>query len=58
MHKISTKVWIQKIRFVISYYALLNLSRDSITRENNLITLFTKNYHLDYIELRPIMYYT
>jgi hypothetical protein len=38
------------------YHALFNLSRDSITQENNLITLFTKYYHVDYIELRLIRF--
>jgi len=33
------------------YPALLNLSRDSFTQDNNLIALFTKYYHEAYIEL-------
>jgi hypothetical protein len=32
------------------YHSLFNLSRDSLTKELNLITLFTKNYHLACIE--------
>jgi hypothetical protein len=31
------------------YHTLLNLSRDSFTQDNNLITLFTKYYHIAYI---------
>lgn len=34
------------------YHALLNLSSDSLTQDNNLITLFIKYYHIAYIELR------
>jgi len=46
------------LRFVLKnkvlkpYHALLNLSRDSFTQDNNLITLFTKYYHVAYIELK------
>jgi hypothetical protein len=36
------------------YHALFNLSRDLTTQANNLITLFTKYYHVDYVELRLI----
>jgi hypothetical protein len=34
------------------YHALFNLSRDTFTPKNNLIALFTKYYHVAYIELR------
>ena len=37
------------------YHALFNLSRDSYTPKNNLITLFTKHYHESYIELRLLL---
>jgi len=34
------------------YHAVLNLSRGPFTQDKNLITLFTKHYHLAYVELR------
>ena len=37
------------------YHALFNLSRDAFTQDNNLITLFSKYYHVFYIELRLLM---
>ena len=40
------------------YPALLNLSRDSFTQDDNLITLFTKHYHVAYIELRLLNSYS
>ena len=44
-NKVSLKKMVLK-----PYHILLNLSRDSFIRDNNLITLFTKYYHVAYIE--------
>jgi len=36
------------------YHLVLNLSRDPFTQDKNLIALFTKYYHVAYIELRLV----
>jgi hypothetical protein len=41
-----------KNKILKPYRAPFNLSRDACSPKNNLITLFRKNCHLSYIELR------
>ena len=46
--------FVHKNKVLKPYHALLNLSSDLLTQDNNLIALFTHRYHLSYIELRLI----